>query len=353
NIEITFMLTLPNINHRFGYGANTINLGNWYPIACVYENGEFFTKPYSYNGDPFYSEIANYKVTFSCPESYIIANTGVIETENVTSGVKTVTAKAKAVRDFALVLSSKFEVLSQEVGETTVKYYYYDDENATTSLQTAVDSLNTFNDLIGTYPYHILSVVETNFVHGGMEYPNLVYISDAITDYLDYKNVIIHEIAHQWWYGVVGNNEFTEGWLDEGLTEYTTLLFYKLNAGYERDIEEIVNNVLDSYLLFTDVYKQVFGTVNTSMNRALDEYTTSHEYVYMAYAKGMLLFENLNSFVGDKKFYMALKQYYADNKMQIATQTDIVAAFEKATGADLSSFFNAWVNGTVVIENIK
>ena len=196
-------------------------------------------------------------------------------------------------------------------------------------------------------------MVETNFVHGGMEYPNLVYISDAVTDYLDYKNVIIHEIAHQWWYGVVGNNEFTERWLDEGLTEYTTLLFYKLNAGYERNVEEIVNNVLDSYLLFTDVYKQVFGTVNTSMNRALDEYTTSHEYVYMAYAKGMLLFENLNSFIGNKKFYAALKRYYADNKMQIATQTDMIAAFEKVTGADLTSFFNAWVNGTVVIENIK
>ena len=152
NIEITFMLTLPNINHRFGYGANTINLGNWYPIACVYENGEFFTKPYSYNGDPFYSQIANYKVTFSCPQSYVIANTGVVEAENVANGVKTVTAKAKAVRDFALVLSNKFQVLSQEVGETTVKYYYYDDKNATTSLQTAVDSLNTFNDLIGEYP---------------------------------------------------------------------------------------------------------------------------------------------------------------------------------------------------------
>ena len=353
NLEIAFVLTLPNINHRFGYGENAINLGNWYPVACVYEDGEFFTKPYSFNGDPFYTDIANYKVKFSAPEKFIVASSGNQVSVNTESGVKTLTAEAKAVRDFALVLSDKFEVLSQKVGDTEVKYYYYEDENSALSMQTAVDSLKTFNLLIGEYPYRTLSVVKTNFLHGGMEYPNLVYISDAIEDYADYKNVIVHEIAHQWWYGVVGNNQFSEGWLDEGLTEYTTLLFYKLNPEYERDVELIVKNSLDSYLLFTDVYKQVFGTVNTSMNRALDEYTTNHEYVYMAYVKGMLLFENLNNFIGDKKFYSSLKQYYYTNKMTIATQANLVAAFEKGAHVNLTSFFNSWVTGTVVIESIR
>jgi len=54
---------LPNINHRFGYGDNTVNFGNFYPVACVYENGKGFIQDlYHSNGDPFYSECSNYEV---------------------------------------------------------------------------------------------------------------------------------------------------------------------------------------------------------------------------------------------------------------------------------------------------
>ena len=68
-INLEYKVTIPNINHRFGYGENTINLGNFYPIACMYENGEFVIDSYHYNGDPFYSDIANYNITLYTPNN--------------------------------------------------------------------------------------------------------------------------------------------------------------------------------------------------------------------------------------------------------------------------------------------
>ena len=72
NIEMQYKLTLPNINHRFGYGNNAINLGNFYPIACVIEDGEFVIQPYSSNGDPFYSNLSNYLVNISYPSDFFL-----------------------------------------------------------------------------------------------------------------------------------------------------------------------------------------------------------------------------------------------------------------------------------------
>src|SRR5699024_3207279 len=87
------------------------------------------------------------------------------------------------------------------------------------------------------YPYSQFSVVEADFYIGGMEYPNLVMIdqslySDDSEEYLEL--VTVHETAHQWWYGVVGNNQIEEAWLDEGLTEYSTLLYYRHRYGQKK-----------------------------------------------------------------------------------------------------------------------
>ena len=164
--------------------------------------------------------------------------------------------------------------------------------------------------LFGEYPYTQLSVVKTNFVHGGMEYPNLVYISDVINDYKSYTNVIVHEIAHQWWYSVVGSNEYSHAWLDEGLTEYSTALFYELNPSYEIEIKELMFNAIKIYTYYTQVYSAVYKKLDTTMTRALDEYVNENEYVYISYVKGMLLFDSLRQLVGDEKFFSGLELYF-------------------------------------------
>ena len=353
NIYFEYSLKLPNIHHRYGYGENTINLGNFFLIACKYDEGEgFYDNSYHYNGDPFYSDIANYSAVVCYDENYTLATTGVKTNEKVENGKKITEVKADAVRDFALILSDKFNVLSETINNTKVNYYYYNDNNPEQSLKASVDSVKTFNNLFSTYPYKELNVCESNFVYGGMEYPNLVFISDNLDNYEDYIYTIVHEIAHQWWYGVVGNNEYKYGFLDEGLTEYSTYLFFDENPEYNMDTKEMIKNTTNSYLLFIEVYKEVFTTVDTSMLRSLDEFNTEPEYIYMAYVKGVLMYDHLKDLVGDKKFIKSLQIYYEQNKGKNATPSDLIVAFNKGSGQNLESYFNSWFNGTVVIETI-
>ena len=292
-IKMEYEVKLPNINHRFGYGENTYNFGNFYPIACLYEKGGFMVDPYNSNGDPFFSEMANYNVTIKYNSQFVAAHTGAQKACEDKDGKKTLKVEAKVVRDFAFVLSRKFEVASEKWGNTTVSYYYYDDPDFAESLKAGVDALKTFSDLFGEYPYQTLNIVKTNFIHGGMEYPNIVLISDAVSSRQEYVNVIIHEVAHQWWYGLVGSNAYKNAWQDEGLTEFSTILFYEQNPDYGIDAAAKLNSALSSYLLFLDVYSSVYKTSDTSMNRALGEYNGEMDYVYTTYVRGMLLFREI------------------------------------------------------------
>lgn len=351
-IDISYEVTIPNCLHRFGYGDNTINVANFYPIVAVYD-GEWNLDPYHSNGDPFYSEMANYYVNISAPSDLIIANTGQVEEQITENNVTYYQITAKAVRDFAFVLSDKFNVVSEKYENVDIKYYYYDDENFAQGLKSAVDSIRTFSQLFGEYPYTTYSVVKSNFIHGGMEFPNLVLISDDVTDYNDYINVIIHETAHQWWYGLVGNNEFDYGWLDEGLTDYSTALFYKYNEDYGINFKEIIKNTTNSYVNFVEVYTKVLGSVDTSMSRPLNSYNTEPEYVYMAYVKGALLFDSLRENVGEEKFLLVMKKYFENFRYKNATPSDLIGIFEKYLGCDMEGFFESWIDGKVVIKRVS
>lgn len=353
SVKFEYSIKLPNINHRFGYGENTINLGNFFLIACVYDKNQgFFNNSYHYNGDPFYSDISNFDVNFSCNSNLVVSSTGNVLKTISKENRKTLHIKANAVRDFAMILSEKFKTLSGSIDGITVNYCYYNDKNPEKSLQTSIDSIKTFNKIYGKYPYNILNICESDFVYGGMEYPNLVYISGSIENYEDYTYTIVHEIAHQWWYSVVGNNEYKYGFLDESLAEYSTYIFFDENKNYNIDTEEMIKNTTNSYLLFLDVYKEVFSDVNTSMLRSLDEFNTEPEYTYMAYVKGTLMYSNLKQIIGKTKFYKSLKLYYKMYSFKNATPEDLISTFVRVCGKDMEGYFNSWLSGKVVIENL-
>lgn len=351
-IEIDAKITLPNIKHRFGYTDQTINFGNFYPIMAMIEDGEFVLDGYHSNGDPFYSDVANYNVQITADENLILANSGEVLNKNNSNSKVTYNVQAKVVRDFAFVLSDKFEVVSGIIDGVEVKYYYYDDENYGNNLKTSMKSIETFNKLFGEYPYKTLSVVKADFVHGGMEFPNLVYISSDVEESKDYTNVIVHEIAHQWWYGVVGNNEFKNSWLDEGLTEYSTLLFYENNESYGVSAKDLIKASTNNYSLFVELYTKVLGDVNTTMNRRLDEFDTEPEYTYITYVKGMLFFDNIRELIGNNAFFNGLKVYYSNNAFEISNPDKLLEAFEKASGKDLKGIFDSWIDGKISILSV-
>ena len=351
-IIIEGIITIPNVKHRFGYAEDTLNLCNFYPIVCVYEGGEYVCDRYCSNGDPFYSEVSNYKVQIHYPDSLKMGATGNLVEYRSEKGFVSACYEAKVVRDFGMCFSEKFEVLETSCNGVDFTYLYYDDPFAEESLQAMVDAVNTFSNLLGQYPYTTMTAVKADFIYGGMEYPNFIIISDDVNSKVDYLNVIIHEVGHQWFYGVVGNNEYREAWLDEGLTEYITAVFYDLNPSYGLTYKDVVSNALSAYLLFVDVYEDVFGErFNTSMNRDLLSYNSEPEYTYLIYVKGVLLLDNLRDIVGDSGFFLGLKNYYECNKFGIATTDHFILAMENATNRDLSGVIQSWLDGNVVIEN--
>lgn len=353
-IEMSFTVCLPNISHRFGYEESTINFGNFYPIACVYEDGIGFIQDlYHSNGDPFYSDCANYQVDITYPSKFTLASTGEQKsTQDLPENYKKTSIKAEKVRDFAFVLSDKFQVLTESVDGIMVNYYFYDDSDANLSLQTAASAMKTFNELFGKYPYSTVSVVQANFVHGGMEYPNMVLVSDDIKNHQDIDYVIAHELAHQWWYGVVGNNEYTNAWVDEGLTEYSAYLFFEQNGEYGLNYDEMIKNTTTNYKTFVNVYTKYSGsdkTFDTSMNRRLDQFETEPEYTNLTYLKGTLMFDSLRQSLGDKKFFKCLKNYYKEYAYKNSSAERLIESFVKTSGVDLEGFFESWLDGSVII----
>ena len=347
-IFIDFQVVLPNINHRFGYGNYTINLANFYPIACVYEDGSGFKKDlYTNVGDPFYSDVSDYEVSISYDESLTLASSGEMQTFQQNEMKKSV-CKGEKIRDFALVLSEDFKTVSTQTDEVKINYFYTNDVLAEANLELSKKALAFFSEKFGKYPYSQLSVVQNDFVYGGMEYPNLVMISNAIPcDRLSY--VIVHEIAHQWWYGVVGNDEYNEAWVDEALTEFSTCLFFENNGEYGYDYDQIVTNAASSFKTYYNIYKKVCGEVETRMNKRLDEFGGEFEYFQRVYTQGIILYDSLRQTIGEKKMYKCLQDYFERYKFENSSGDKLISSFSKSSGRNLEEFFNSFLNGDVLV----
>lgn len=347
NVKIAYTLNLAAVNHRTGITQNTVNLGNFYPVLCAYSRDGFIECPYYYCGDPFLSECADYKVTIDMPPEYTAAASGLLVEETTAANRKKCTYTLESARDFAIVLSDKFEVVTNSVNGVTVNYYYYTDTNPQVSLKAACDSLSYFSDTFGNYVYPVLSVVQTGFCYGGMEYPALTMISDTLDSDTNVYT-IVHENAHQWWYAMVGSNQLTSAWQDEGLAEYSALMFFENNPAYAFTRTGLIGTATKSYRAFFTVYNQIFGEADTSMNRNLSEYESEYEYSNIAYNKGLILFDTLRQSIGDEKFIAGLRSYYENNLYKIAAYEDLVGCFISG-GNDVEGFFNSFVEGKIVI----
>lgn len=347
-IYIEYAITIPNVSHRFGWTDSGVNIANFYPVMCVYDEDGWSKNPYHFNGDPFYTQMANYYVNFVCDSDLVCAFSGKADCKQ--DGKKLhYSISSVCVRDFAIMLSPKFKTETTCVDDVEYTYYYINDQTPEKTLQCAVDSVITFSKLFYPYPYKAYNVVQSSFLYGGMEYPMLSLISDASMEYADYLNVIVHETAHQWWYGIVGNDEYTYAWLDEALTEFSTLLFYDNNEGYALAHKDMIAGMQDNYNLFVKVYTDVLGGVDTSLNRCISEYDTSPEYTYCTYVKGCLMFESLYQLVGQTKFIKSLKLYAETYAYKIATPECLIGCFEKVTKSSLTNFFDCWITAKVVM----
>ena len=345
-IELTYQITLANIKHRLGYTDETVNLGNFYPVLCQIENDNYVCSPYYNVGDPFVTDVANYNVSLTLPEKFVVASTGNLTEALPDNGNVTYKYQAQAVRDFAFVMSDKYQKLSQTVNNTQINYYYYNDQTAEESLAYACGTFEFLSKNVGEYPYAQYSVCETEFCYGGMEFPALTMISDKLpADGTVYT--IVHENAHQWWYAMVGSDQLNCAWQDEGLAEYSSLMFFENHPNYSFTRTGIVGSATKAYRAYFSVYNQIFGEADTTMNRHLSKYESEYEYSNIAYNKGLIMFDMLRQSIGDDKFISALQEYFKDNIYKLASCDNLYASFLKH--GDLEGFFASFIEGKIVI----
>lgn len=345
-LHISFETTLAEVNHRLGVGEHAVNLANFYPVLCAYGENGFSDYVYSANGDPFVSDCADYDITLTVPESYtaVYGGTGEKVTEN---GKNTYHVISENVRDCAFVLGENYNCAVGAAGNVRIEYYYLGDQVPETGLRAATESLAFYSRTFGEYAYPRYALVQTDLCAGGMEYPALSMIAADLREE-EVPLVVAHETAHQWWYAMVGSNQFEHAWMDEGLSDYSAALFLEAYPSYGYSRAELVSQAESSYRAFFSVWSQLHGESDTTMSRPLTSFSGEYEYGNIAYHKGMILFDRLRACIGDRKFYGGLKEYAEKYRFREAQPQDMISCFHK-TGADAEGIFDSFLNGKCVI----
>ena len=320
--------------HPYGYTYNQVNLVEWYPFIVPYRNGWVLHDEH-HLGEHLVYDAADFEVNLQLTdENVIIAASGVEEPNG-----KWTRYRLYGARTFALSASDKFKVVDSSVGAAAMRSYYfpgYEDEGLAV-LNAMVRSVALFESLFGPYPYGSLSVVQAD-LNDGQEYDGLVFTGTKFFD--EYggsarSNLVaisVHEIAHQWWFGLVGNDQAMEPWLDEALCIYSEALFYK----------HIYPNSLDWWWQFRVNYFGPSGYVDTSIYEA----STFRAYVNAAYLNGANFLEVLNYRMGDDAFYAFLKDYASRYGRGHATAYDFFAVARQNTTADISDLIAAYFRGS-------
>lgn len=325
----------------FSFTDGTAALAGFYPAVAVYdEEGWNIETPPIY-GDAIYLDIALYQVKLTVPAGMIVAASGSLADEAVHSdGTKTLTFASGPIREFYLAMRNDFGVISETVDGIMVNSYYPPELEADgkLALQYAVDSLRVFNKSFGPYPYAELDVVATPTTAGGVEYPGIVVIAENVytQNGIFFPHVVAHEVAHQWWYGMVGSDQVDEPWLDESLTNYSTILYWEETAG-----EETATDVIDTFFL---------GPYRRAQNQEADQrvlgsvfdYTQS-DYSTFIYGKGPLFFDALRREVGKETYLEIMQRYFNDYKYGIARTEDLLGTIETVSGRNITPLVETWL----------
>jgi hypothetical protein len=308
-----------------------------YPLVPAYDDEGWNVDVAPVHADDLYADVASYEVTITAPLAFEVASSGSCGSRQ--RGVWH--CQAVPVREFALVLGRDYQLANRMANGVVVNSYYYEGDEASghLALETAVNSLVVFSDLFGPYPYAELDVVQTPNRLGGMEYPGLVVVQDTL--YPTGSRVewlTAHEVAHQWWFGIVGSDQVDEPWLDEALTQYSTLLYYEMTYGPER-----AGTVLETEFLRTHRELIRLG-LDLPVGLPADAYERGL-YWQVVYDKGALYFHELRQEIGDRAFFEVLRVYYQNNRYGVAEPGDWLDAVQEVTGDSHWPIYQTWIEG--------
>lgn len=343
-LSLSYTLNLPSPTPSpttrpvpFGYTQRQTNLVDWYPFIPPYQGGQgwlahdpgFFGEHLAYEASDFEVEIRLAEPSYAGAPLVIAASAPVEQQGEVYR------YQMSAARNFAWSVSHQYQVRSTVVGPVTVLSYAFPIHPTAGQavLQTTAQALELYNRLFGSYQRETLSVVEADFLDG-MEYDGLYFLSNGFYnlyqgtpgEYL--VTIAAHETAHQWWYGLVGNDQALEPWLDEALCTYSERLYF----------ENLYPESLEWWWAYRVNYYQPGGWVDGSIYNP----GGFRPYRDAVYLNGAVFLEALRGQVGEAAFFATLKDYAARYAHRIATGADFFAVLSEHSPQDIDALLQTY-----------
>ena len=350
-IAMDFDVVVPTDPDTSNYGTfasfdDVLALAQFYPMIAVYDDEGWNVEIAPPDGDVVYADSGYYLARITAPSNQVIATSGVTLDESSKGNQQVVTVAAGPAREFYLAASDAYQVVSQQIGETTINSYAPRSlrQGSNEVLDIAAAAMKSYEDHVGPYPYTEMDLVSTATSALGVEYPGIMALTSRIYDgqYQQYlESTVAHEVGHQWFYNVVGDDQLDEPWLDEALTQYITLLYFQDQYGQEG--YDGFRQSFESRWTRADGDKIPVG-LPVAAYSADGEYPNT--YGAIVYGRGPLFFEALAQEMGDEAFASFLHDYYQTFAWDVSTTEGLRALAEQHCGCDLGQLFADWVYPT-------
>ena len=313
-------------------GPNAMMAGHWYIVLPPYKDGNWDLPEYVPIGDPFTSELADFEVSILAPENVTIAAGG----DETHDGRLWRYSLSKA-RVFAFAASDVYVV--DTMTENGVTYIHYGfprhQKFAADVMFTAQRMVELFGKLYGPYIYKTLRIVENDRAQG-QEYSGIVTIGSVL--YQNYSGrggrhdviaTTAHEVAHQWWFNVVGNDQVRTPWLDESFARYSELMFYQ---------EYYPNDVDWWYTRYIAGRQPPRGAIDLTIY----DYADAKAYVDAVYRNGVEFMRAVRDVVGRETLDEILRDYYQAESYKIATPDNFFDAIARHSSEDISGIVKGY-----------
>lgn len=224
SVTVRYTLTVPEFGFRLSNNFNNIYLAEWYPMLATYHSG-WRKEDYIVSGESYFTDYSDFIVKYSLPEEYMVLSTADNDPATPSASGE---LESQNVKEFYMALTKNMEVVQQTAGDVEVRVAgVASTESLKQILEKSVNALNYFSAKLSPYPQKQIDIIADE---GGMEYPGIVTIGPFNEGHKDEGRgsqyfALIHEIAHQWFYGTVNNDPYYDVFIDEGLTNFATYLF--------------------------------------------------------------------------------------------------------------------------------
>jgi len=342
---------------RMGYIDQVITAASWYPTLSVYEAGRGWwvaplpppivdqTNTVISDSDPTYSESSFFDVALRLPRALVLVTNGTqTRRQEHSDGTVTYHSVTGPMREQVFVASPRYVVTSLAFQGIQLHLWHYGDRASTSHGSTrqimdiARKALTAFRDRFGVYPYQTLHIVQ-NPIDTGLEFPGLILVSDQSWEQGTAERIVVHEIAHQWFYGLLGNNQVEHPWLDEGLATYSEFV-YTIYHATPKVAQQLTRAEQAKVEQFTQTIAQK-QRPDLKLNLSVAEFQA--DYGSFAYQRGGQFYLWLEQQLGREIVYRALKHYVQRQRYEVTTTKDLKQALERSSGKDLTAPFEQWV----------